>query len=177
MEWSTCIDLGSDHLPISVTFVDKTESSARRTRLSYANYNKADWSLFKSELEKRVRRLGRPGNCKSGEIKFRKAVLSASKKAIPSDFRKDFEPGLPSEAVDLRKQVNVLRATNPRDSEISGLNRQINEIIDKNARDTWRQEVEEADPKTSSSKFFSLLRKLSGKSKRQSPNQPIRFGN
>jgi hypothetical protein len=95
--------------------------------------------------------------------------------SIPSDFRKNFIPGLPNSAKTLISQCNSLRARDSADPGILPLNNQISEAIHVSSRQAWADKVESSSHRVSSQKFWSLLKTLSGKSTRPPPNQPISF--
>jgi hypothetical protein len=55
------------------------------------------------------------------------------------------------------------------------LNARIEKSIKVSSRQAWRDEVEASRPNANSQKFWSLLKKLSGKNTRPPPKQPISF--
>jgi hypothetical protein len=103
-------------------------------------------------------------------------VLTASKHCIPSDHRKDYTPGLPRGAVPLVNRRDKLRRSDPLDPEIAGLNSNINDIICDSSRKAWADILELCGPRANTTKFWGLLRNLSGKHACQPLNQPITFG-
>jgi hypothetical protein len=102
-------------------------------------------------------------------------LLTASKHNIPSGYRKDFTPGLPNAAKDLIRERDELRSADPADPALPDLNARIEDAIKVSSRKAWREEVEASGHKANPQKFWSLLKRLSGKSSRPPPNQPISF--
>ena len=111
-----------------------------------------------------------------GETQFRHAILTASKHAIPAGFRREYKPGIPREAAEFARRRDNIRATNPLDPEIEELNRSIAKLNNESSRQIWREKVESSGHHLDSSKFWGLLRNLSGKRPTLPPNQPINFG-
>ena len=91
VNWSVDAKLSSDHLPISISFVDD-QPNPRLSR-TFTNFHRADWNGYRTELESLVSHLLPPTSCASGEKKLRSAILTASKHNIPAGFRKDHIPG------------------------------------------------------------------------------------
>jgi hypothetical protein len=119
VSWSTEVTLNSDHLPIGVTFTD--DQPPPRTAKTFVNFKRAKWGLFTSETEKSFTGLLPPSSCSAGEKTFRK-ILSKASKHIPAGFRKDFQLGIPREAIDLTVERDRRRALDPQDPELPRLN-------------------------------------------------------
>jgi hypothetical protein len=103
-------------------------------------------------------------------------LLKTSGHCIPSGHQKSYSPGLPREAVPLVSQRDVLRQADPTDPEINNLNDEISMVVCDANRKAWNDKVKSCGPNLNPSKFWGLLRNLSGKRMRQAPNQPITFG-
>ena len=171
--------LNSDHLPILISLSDPNHlpppPPSVRSRKSFTNFRRANWTNFTSDLEGFLPATP-PSSCAKGEKVLRNAVLKSSRRNIPAGFRHDFTPSLPPEAVPVRDRRDALRAANPHDPEIAVLERQMREICDKAKRDEFNEELASADGYACSSKFVNLVRRLSGKRVFRPPNQPIMFG-
>jgi len=127
MEWSTKIDLASDHIPIIITLPGgSTNQEIRRT---YINYKKANWQAYQKLCEDAFANAITPSSCSTGEITFRQILLNAAKKTIPAGFVKDAIPNLPKEATTLIKERNSLRANQPTSPRIPELNDMIQRHI------------------------------------------------
>ncbi|KAF2358597.1 Reverse transcriptase domain [Trinorchestia longiramus] len=74
-------------------------------------------------------------------------------------------------------QRDLLRSTNPNDPSLPDLNNNITSAISTHSGQTWIDKVQSHGLQQNLSKFWSLLKSLSGKSNNQPPNQPITFGN
>jgi hypothetical protein len=173
LTWSVHTTLNSDHLPIVVSYL--TVDIPPRARRSFTNFRLANWPGFLQESEDLFSRLPPPTSCAKGEAKFREILQTASRHNIPSGYRKKFVKGLPNSAKHLIKERDRLRKLDPHDNEIPNLNVQIEECIRVSSRQRWRDEVESCTQKADPSKFWALHKKLSGKSSRPPPNQPISF--
>ena len=121
--WQTEVQLNSDHLPISISFLDDLPNI--RTTKTYTNFHKANWAQYVRESENLFEGLPLPRSCAKGEKIFRDIVLTASKHSIPSGFQKSFSPGLPREAKNLMEQRDSIRSRDPHDPEITRLNQEI----------------------------------------------------
>jgi hypothetical protein len=173
--WSTDITLNSDHLPICITFID--DQPPPRTTRTFVNFKRVKWGLFTSETERLFADLQRPTSCSTGEQLFRRVLSRAFKHHIPAGYRKDFQPGLSREAIDLTKFRDRLRELDPLDPEIPNLNQLITDTISNEHEKLWREKVESSNPRDNPDKHWRLIRILSGKRPHQPPNQPIHFGN
>ena len=174
--WRTIQSLSSDHLPIAIT-LDALSPSIPLPKRTFINYKKADWQGYGDETETLISALPPPSSCADGELLFRRALLSASNHKIPRGFRRDFIPGLSAESIALINRRDDLRVTSPGSQEISELSSRISELLNEDARRSWVERVEACSLKHDSSRFWSLLRSLSGKKQSHSPNQPITFNN
>jgi hypothetical protein len=74
-------------------------------------------------------------------------------------------------------QRDELRVRDPWDPGISDLNDRISDSIRSFKRDKWINKLESSMYQDSHSKFWLLIKSLSGKSSRPPPNQPIIFKN
>jgi hypothetical protein len=139
------------------------------------NFRKADWAAYVRETEAEFRRIPLPTYCGAGEKVFRGVLLTALKHAIPAGFRRDFVPGLSRETVELIHERDSLRSTDPHDAGIEVMNQEIARLIAQNKRDIWREKVKAAHDHAEPSRFWNLLRGLSGKKAHVPSNQPISF--
>jgi hypothetical protein len=110
--WEICTSLNSDHLPICLTFIDNQLSPL--TAKSYMNFKRAKWGLLQSEFESLLTDDPRPMKCSSGVGRFNKLLSIALKHHMPAGFRRDFQPGMSREAVDLTKERDRLRKQDPK---------------------------------------------------------------
>ena len=173
--WSTHIGLNSDHLPITIDLGG--DSPPARASRTYTNFRLAKWKDFIAETELRFATLPPPESCATDEQTFREILLTAAGHSIPAGHRKEYTPGLPRAAVPLVGRRDELRRLDPHDPEISDLNDEITSVICESSRKSWVEKVESCSLNSNSTRYWSLLRNLSGKRARQPPNQPITFGN
>ena len=104
-------------------------------------------------------------------------ISRAAKHHIPRGFRPNYIPGLSPEASALIDERDSIRRASPASPEIRLLNDRISRVTASDARRTWIDRVEASNLKQDSTRFWSLLRTLSGKKTSHSPNQFINFGN
>jgi hypothetical protein len=98
-----------------------------------------------------------------------------SKHAVPAGFCRDFVPGLLREAADLIGEQDSLRSTDSLNPGIEVMNQEIANLIAQNKRNIWRDKVKFSGDHAEPSKFWNLLRGLSGKKVHVLSNQPISF--
>jgi hypothetical protein len=131
--WSMHIRLNSNHLPMTIALPCELAQSPR-TAKTYTNFKKADWPAFIRESEAAFRNQPKPTSVSSGEKVFRKILLTASKHAVPSSYRRECVPGISREASVLISERDELRSIDPTDPGIEVLNQSINKIISENKR-------------------------------------------
>jgi hypothetical protein len=175
LTWSTHTTLNSNYLPITVSF--QVDGNPIRSRRTFTNFHKADWAGYVHESESLFSQLAPLTSCAKGEQKLREILLQASKYNLPSDYRKEFVPSLPSEASHLVCQHDELRKRNPAYPEVSCLNSEIAEAICVSTHQKWRDKLKDSTSKVNLSKVWSMLKSLFGKSSSHSSNQPITFNN
>jgi hypothetical protein len=171
--WCTQVKLNSNHLPITIDV--GREQNPKRTTKTYTNFRLADWACYIKETEEVFAGLPEPVSCDAGEWVFC-VRLTASSHCIPSGHQKHYTPGLPRAAVPLVNRRDVLRSSDPQDPEVSDLNEEIDTVICDSSRKAWAEKVKLCGTCANPTKFWALLRNLSGKSARLPPNQPITFG-
>jgi hypothetical protein len=157
LTWCAHTSLNSDHLPITISFL--TDDLPPRARRSFTNFKLADWASFIWVSEDAVSKLEDPTNCARDEQMLRSILLDASRHHIPSGYRKDFVAGLPNSAKHLITECDKLRARDPADPEIQGLNARITEAVRKTSRQSWIEKVESSTLKNNPGKCWSLINK------------------
>ena len=171
--WLPTCALNSDHLPILIELGPPT--SVNVPGPMYSNYKKADWEGFRCETEAAFENTQAPVSCSLGEHTFRSILQRAAGHHIPRGRRNVHIPGLSDEAKDLIRERDTLRSGRHDDPALPDLERRVADAISSSARNTWINTVESTSHRHNPSRFWSLLKSLSGKSGRQSKNQPIRF--
>ena len=174
--WQPLIRLSSDHLPILIDpYGDHVPQQPGPQRL-YSNFRKADWPAFTEHVERALSILPPPASASAGERVFREALRVASGKCVPRGFRREVIPGLTEEAKVLIRERDAARAASHDDPNIAALNDRIKASVAASSRRAWTEKVMAAGPSESTTKFWSLLRSLSGKRTPNPPNQPVSFG-
>ena len=175
--WLPSISLNSDHLPILINLVEDPQDSLKSQPILHNNYRRADWASYTDFTESAFSALPPPSSSSIGEKTFRNILRDASVHFIPRGSIPNYTPHLSHAAKRLTSERDRLRATDPQNPEIAILNNHISDELDSSARSAWTERVMAATPKDNSTKFYSLLRSLSGKKAAVAPNQPIMFGN
>jgi hypothetical protein len=173
LTWETLTTLNSDHLPIKVSY--QTGGCPPRLQRTFTNFHKADWSGFIRESELLISSEPLPTSVAKGEKVFRRVLLTAAKHNIPSGYRKDYIPSIPTAAKHLINQRDEVRRRNPKDPDVARLNGEISEVVRVSKRLRWSEKLDSSSYKQNPNKFWSLLRSLSGKTSRPPKNQPISF--
>ena len=173
VEWRTHNALNSDHLPITISFVE--DSPPIRTKRTYINFHRADWTSFTALTEQQFDSLPPPTSAAQAVNKFNRILLDAAKTSIPAGYRKDFNPSLTPEILTLTTERDSRRAQDPTDPAIPALNAEIDHLIRDTARSRWRATVSSTSYSANTRKFWTLIRSLSGTRTRIPPNQPISF--
>ena len=173
VSWNIDIRLTSDHLPISIDFVND-QPNPRITK-SFTNFRLADWNGYRLELERLVSQLPPPSSCASGEKDLRKAIQTAAKHHIPAGFRSDHLPNKSREVSELENRYDDLRQHDSNDPELGNLANEIKMARDKSSREKWCGFVESLDRRSNPKRYWQVLRNLSGKRTFTPPNQPIKF--
>jgi hypothetical protein len=173
--WSTHIKLNSDHLPITITFPSDDAPSPRKAKF-YTNFSKAEWPAFIRETEVVFRSQPPPTLVEAGEKIFRNILHVASSHCIPAGYRRSCIPGTSREATSLIDHRDTVRANDLLDPSLTDLNRDISKVIADNRHQIWRDKVLAAGQRAQPSKFWPLIRGLSGKRLFFLSNQPIFFG-
>ena len=118
-----------------------------------------------------------PSSCSTGEPLFRRTLLSAAKHHVPQGNIPNHIPNLPDSTKRLIRRRDELRSTDPTHPHIRVLDQHITKDISDSNRQKWIHTVETCSHKQNPSRFWSLLRTLSGKRPPAAPNQPITFNN
>ena len=175
LSWHTLPTLNSDHLPIFISNPNQNLNPSRPFK-TFLNFQKANWDSFTNETENLFSNLPFPSSASINEHTFRQILLTASKHSVPAGFRKNHIPNFPPNVSPLIQERDTLRQTDPTNPRIVLLNNQISQLFSQHSKKKWQDTLSSSDPKTNPSKFWSLLKTLSGKRNNPPPNQPISFG-
>jgi hypothetical protein len=168
--WTTDTMLNSDHLPLSISFLDDPPSSdVKRT---FINFGWANWDRFEAESEVGFHGVPDPTSCVAGAKVLCNVILKASKQSIPTGCRKDFIPG--HDAIHLVNQRDTARQQDSHDPEIDKLSDQILEAVIENKCKVWIDKVKDSNHCSNPQKRWNLVRSLSSKTQHQSSNLVIR---
>ena len=104
-----------------------------------------------------------PSSPEQGEKIFRRILLRASARNIPSGRVPNYTPGLTPETLELIRQRDVLRAADPSNPNTALLDHEIDSQINANLERTWRREVESFSFRRRIGKMWRTIRHLAGK--------------
>ena len=166
-------DLGSDHLPILITLgVDREENTRRDPRW---NYCKADWQEYRNKTDDTLRTLDCNKNIDSQVTDFTNAILQAASATLPRGNRKKYSIIWNEEiqtAVNERKKARKQavkapttenkREYNRRSAKVKLLSRELK-------KKSWEKKTGQLDLNKDGKKAWTLLDKLSGKSRKTNP--------
>ena len=173
--WVPITTLNSDHIPILVDLDGWFAEPPQVGPNCYTNFRKANWDLFTSESENSFSNLAPPTSCAIGEKIFRQILQKASRRNIPRGKIPNFTQGLTQHAREMISERDDLRVADPTDPRISQLESRIAREVERRKQEIWQETVESCSMSHCSSKYFKILRDLTGKRSLQDPNQPITF--
>uniref|UniRef100_A0A8R1EEP3 Reverse transcriptase domain-containing protein n=1 Tax=Caenorhabditis japonica TaxID=281687 RepID=A0A8R1EEP3_CAEJA len=170
--WHTCGVVNTDHLPIIIA-MDSEIPKREKPKRVIANYRKADWKGFKTDVETKIRSYVGPRDAYSLEKLISKAILEAAGKHIPSGR---FVPtrecqGDTKEVDDLLKKRDEIQKLNPLDGKIAEINDEIEKSRRELRKERWLNKVEDMEikRKTDSNCLWSLLKGLKPKARSAGP--------
>uniref|UniRef100_A0A8R1EKR1 diphthine methyl ester synthase n=1 Tax=Caenorhabditis japonica TaxID=281687 RepID=A0A8R1EKR1_CAEJA len=153
--WHTCGVVNTDHLPIIIA-MDSEIPKREKPKRVIANYRKADWKGFKTDVETRIRSYVGPRDAYSLEKLISKAILEAAGKHIPSGR---FVP------------TRECQAEPPRWERLPKSNDEIEKSRRELRKERWLNKVEDMEikRKTDSNCLWSLLKGLKPKARSAGP--------
>jgi hypothetical protein len=77
-----------------------------------------------------------------GQKIFTKVLQTVARRNMPSGFRKDYIPGLPTEAKHLINQRDEVRRRDPKDPDVARLNNEISEVVRVSKRLRWSEKLD-----------------------------------
>ena len=160
-EWSVTTTLNSDHLPVSLCFA--VDVAASRGGRKYVNFRKANWHAFTIASEAFFLILRPPTSCSAGEKEFRRILQKCAARYIPGGSYKTFVPGIDANSASLIEERDERRRRNPWDPEVTRINTAISTSLAASSRQRWMETVRDADRRSNPTRFWRLLKSLSGK--------------
>ena len=174
--WKTKTSLSSDHLPIIININTKSNFRLAPSNKTFTNYKKANWNKFTEEIELSIQDAPAPNNVHSANKCLTNLILLADKHHIPKGRIKKLNQPLPNHIKDVLRDRNNLRSTNPTDSRIAPLNKEISKLIENHRADQWRDTLDKiGDHKKNSHTLWNTIHYLSGKKPPAQPNTVITF--
>ena len=155
--WTTLTALGSDHLPILITYCTKVTIRQQTSRRSLAN-----WEEYTREIEQALENAQPPQDVHIGKI-----ILSADKHNIPKGKMHHKSKLLIQGVRTLIQHRNQIR------SQLPELNKRIDKQIQDNKVQLWREHLEDDwDHRHNTHKLWKTISALSNKKKQKIPSVP-----
>ena len=123
--------LSSDHLPILIRLQMKTATTLGLCR-TYVNLKKANWDIYRQEVEAALSKHSLQTDCQRGEQIFRTVLLKAASHHIPTGRHRLHEEPVLAEILDVMTRRDDLCKRNPTSFELQRLNYDIPKIIIQN---------------------------------------------
>ena len=176
--WSVLPDLGSDHLPLSIT-IRLSHHFAPNQRKPAFNFQKADWDVFSSTLTSLC-----PDPVSYSSLSLSKAVklftsivLQAAKSSVP--FGRTHQPPKAWWSPELSELVQKRRAALSK-AHISeehrqayrSAHREVSAAVAKAKAEAWQRKASSLRPTAQPRKVFSLLRSVAGVPNSSSSSDP-----
>ena len=174
MTRSTLTTLGSDHLPIIISLSSHARPHRGKAR-SFTNFRKADWEGYTAESGRIFADTPLPTSCSAGERVFRQILCDAGRHHIPCGYVRDYSGPLPEVVRPLMSERDQRHTDDSLDPAIKLLDQDIQRHIRQEEQDQWRSLLESSDRATDPKRYWSLLRKLGGRSSIPPLNISITF--
>jgi hypothetical protein len=177
-KWTILHNLSSDHLPILTEIDLCVKQKPVQNRISYTNYNKADWTKFAEYIDEKLSTKSPPNCVHKGNDTLTKLILEADKIFIPKGKIKNHLKPLPTEIRELIKNRDKLQKQNRTDPQLQDINKTISNKIIEFKQNLWRNKLNENwDHKTNSHILWKTLSNMSDKKTKIQPNRTITFNN
>ena len=167
-------DFGSDHLPILITVQVKREGGHHKREPRW-NYTKADWQEFRKKSDALLGDFNCNKDIDSQLTDFSKAILDAAADTIPRGNRKKFtliwNEEL-QEAANKRKRARKLAEKTPtveNRREYNKCSAKVKVLSRNLKKQSWEEKTGKLDLNKDGRKAWTLLDRLSGKSKKTNP--------
>ena len=170
--WSVEYSLSSDHLPILITLTS-TINKIKSDKRTYINFSKADWINFEKYTEELFETAATTDNVHKSEKIFRQILNKASKKFIPKGRIQKVINNVPTEAAQLMEERDELRRTDPSNTRIPDLTKNINTIIKDHRQKKWLDTLENCA--AGSKKLWNTIKSINNPGRTPS-NQSVKFG-
>ena len=152
-------EMSSDHYPISAVFdlKPKKQDRIKNDQLKF-DYKRANWELFKEELEKTT--LQTDVSIEEFELNIRNKILDAAMKSVPTFNFKTSNSSLPNNIIELIKERRLIRAEIRKHkktedkTKYNKLKKIINEEIKKTREAEWNNFIKKCGKTPLSSKPF-----------------------
>ena len=172
--WQTLLTFISHHLPILIRLQMKTPSNPGLRR-NYVNLKKANWDIYRQEVETALNNRSLSTDCQRDEKIFRTVLLKAASYHIPSGLHILHEEHVPTEVLEVMNRRDDLRKRDPTSPELPRLNKDIQNRLCVHKRKKWRDFVETIDQKTDLTKLWITIKGIDGRAKREAENEAITF--
>ena len=173
-EWQTHTTMSSDHLPILIGLQTTATSSPAR-HITYINRNKADWTGYRREIERKLSSRQLPTDCQKDEKLFRARLLKADSLHIPTGRRMLYTQQVPVEILTMMEERDDQCKQDPASPRLPTMNDEITKATSDHKIRQWREFVEIIDHRTDSTRLWQTIKVIDGKSKQTVENEGITF--
>ena len=163
--WQTLSTLSSDHLPILIRLQMKTPSNPG-LRQTNVNLKKANWDIYRQEIQAALSKRSLPTDCQRDEKIFRTVLHKPESYHVPTGRHRFHEENVAAEILDVMNRQDVLRNRDPTSHGLPRLNKDIQNRICVHKRQNWRDFVETMDQTTNLTKLWITIKIIDGRAKR-----------
>ena len=174
MTWEVVNDLGSDHLPIMITYMDDIPTVNNKPTYKW-RIKDADWESFRQTVEKGIPNNYGQKNVDKVEKALRKAILKGGNQHVRKrKITQKNKSCLTTEIKELCKKRNKLRKTvsNNREEFIQ-VGREIAKKTKEERAKRWKEYVNELNRKSDSREIFKTIRSLDGRTQTQNRSEVL----
>ena len=174
LEWKTINDLGSDHLPIIITY--DTSLPKVNTKSVYKwKLEDADWRAFTSEVERNLPKIYPTCGVNKLEKKFSKIVINAANRCVGTKkIRPDAKCWFSKNVKEGIRERNKLRENFGRNrKEWCTKGAEVAKLIRDEREAKWRDYVEGLERTTDPRKVWRTIRAMDGRSQPQKKNEVL----
>ncbi|XP_069962768.1 uncharacterized protein [Bactrocera oleae] len=154
------ITIALDHLPINFS-IEKPPDFISVDNRTFVNFNKANWVGFTEFTESTVNALPIPTDVIVGERQFRKVIVAATARFIPTGRVAELRPNFPAEAAVLANERDTLRHADPCDPRIRDLNLENRQMVNQHKRTKWVEHLKSCNLSTGVCKLWNTVTALS----------------
>ena len=140
-----------------------TATSSPPRHRTCINLNKADWTQYSQEIERKLSSRHLPTDCQKEEKLCRATILKAASHHIHTGRRKLHTQQVPTEILAMMEERDDLSKQDPASPWLSTRNDESTKATSDHKRRQWREFVDSIDHRTDSTKLLRTIRGIDGK--------------